>query len=161
MQSLITGLEKKYTKDHVVDVRSGDVVKVHQKITEGNKSRIQIFEGLVIRTKRKNSATSTIAVRRIASGVGVEKTFLLHSPLIDKVEVIKRSKVRRNYLSYMRNRSGKSARLDAVDFDKAEVNAIPEPKKEEKPAVEAPKAEEAEVTAPADEANTEVTETKA
>ena len=105
MQSLITALENKYTKDHVIDVRSGDVIKVHQRITEGSKSRIQIFEGLVIRTKRKNSATSTISVRRIASGVGVEKTFLLHSPLIEKVEIVKRSKVRRSKLYYIRRKA--------------------------------------------------------
>lgn len=133
MHSLITALENKQRKDHVVDVRSGDTVRVHQKITEGSKTRIQIFEGLVIWTRRKNSATSSIAVRRVASGVGVEKTFMLHSPLIEKIEVTKRSKVRRKYLSYMRDRSGKSARLDAVDFDKSAVNAIPEVKKEEAP----------------------------
>jgi large subunit ribosomal protein L19 len=97
---------------------------VHQKIREGNKERVQIFQGLVIRTGNKGSHTSRITVRRIASGVGVEKSFLLHSPLVLKVEVTKRSKVRRNYLTYMRARTGKSARLTGLDFDRQAVNDV-------------------------------------
>lgn len=124
MESLVQQIESKYKKGQVVDVKTGDTVKVHQKIKEGNKERVQIFEGLVIRTSKKNSLTNTILVRRIASGVGVEKSFLLHSPSILKVEVVKRSKVRRNYLSYMRQRTGKSARLTGVDFDRKTVNEI-------------------------------------
>ncbi len=120
----IKELEQSYKKGAVVDVRSGDTVKVHQKIREGNKERVQIFQGLVIRTGRTGSHTSRITVRRIASGVGVEKSFLLHSPLVLKVEVTKRSKVRRNYLSYMRERTGKSARLTGVDFDRQAVNDV-------------------------------------
>lgn len=127
MQSLIQKVEAKYKKPHVVDVRPGDTVRVHQTIKEGSKERIQVFEGLVIRKDRKNSHTARIVVRRIASGIGVEKSYLLHSPLVVKVEVTKRSKVRRNYLSYMRNLTGKSARLTSVVFDKNTVNAIPEP----------------------------------
>lgn len=126
MESVIKKIEAKYKKPQVVDVRSGDTVKVHQKIREGNKERIQVFQGLVIRTDRKGSHTSRITVRRLASGVGVEKSFLLHSPLVVKVEVTKRSKVRRNYLSYMRQRTGKSARLTGRDFDREAVNDIPE-----------------------------------
>ena len=124
MQSVIAKVEQKYKKSQVVDVMPGDTVRVHQKIREGNKERVQIFEGLVIRVSRKNSHTSTIAVRRIASGIGVEKTYLLHSPLVLKVEVIKRSKVRRNYLTYMRERTGKASRLAGMAFDKEAVNAI-------------------------------------
>ena len=124
MESVIQKIEAKYKKSQVVDVRSGDSVKVHQKIREGSKERVQVFEGLVIRTDRKNSLTSSFTVRRIASGVGVEKSFLIHSPTILKVEVTKRSKVRRNYLSYMRTLTGKSARLAGVDFDREGVNAI-------------------------------------
>lgn len=124
--SVISEIEQSYKKKKLTAVRSGDTVRVHQKIKEGNKERVQIFEGLVIRTARLNSHTATIAVRRLASGVGVEKTFLLHSPLVTKVEVVKRSKVRRNYLSYMRARTGKSARLSSVDFNKDEVNAAEE-----------------------------------
>lgn len=125
MESVIQQIESRYKKHAVVDVRPGDNVKVHQKIREGNKERVQIFEGLVIRVGRKGSLTSSIAVRRIASGIGVEKTYLLHSPFVLKVEITKRSKVRRNYLSYMRDRTGKAARLASVAFDK-DVNDIPE-----------------------------------
>lgn len=124
MQSVIQKINEKYKKSAVVDVRSGDTVKVHQKIREGSKERVQIFQGLVIRTDMKGSHTSRITVRRIASGVGVEKSFMLHSPLVVQVEITKRSKVRRNYLSYMRERTGKAARLAAVDFDKQAVNNV-------------------------------------
>lgn len=124
MQSVIQKIEAKYLKSAVVDVKSGDTVKVHQKIKEGSKERVQIFQGLVIRTDRKASHTSRITVRRISSGVGVEKSFLLHNPLVLKVEVTKRSKVRRNYLSYMRDLTGKKARLTGMDFDRRSVNEI-------------------------------------
>lgn len=124
MDSVINQIEAKYKKKAVVDVRSGDTVKVHQKIREGGKERVQIFEGLVIRATRKSSLTSSFTVRRIASGVGVEKTYLIHSPGILKVEIIKRSKVRRNYLTYMRERTGKSARLTGTAFDKEAINAV-------------------------------------
>ncbi len=124
MPSVIEQINQSYKKSAVVDVRSGDTVRVHQKIREGGKERIQIFQGLVIRTGNKGSHTSRITVRRISSGVGVEKSFLLHSPLVVKVEVTKRSKVRRNYLSYMRQRTGKSARMGGVDFDREAVNAV-------------------------------------
>jgi large subunit ribosomal protein L19 len=140
MQSVIKTIEESFLKPAVVDVRSGDTVKVHQKIKEGSKERIQMFQGLVIRTDRKGSHTSRITVRRLASGVWVEKSFLLHSPLVVKVEVTKRSKVRRNYLTYMRDRSGKSARLTGVGFDAKGVNAANDVKA---PEVEAPAAEAA------------------
>ena len=127
---VIRTIEATFKKSAVVDVKSGDTVKVHQKIKEGNKERVQIFQGLVIRTDRKGSHTSRITVRRIASGVGVEKSFLLHSPLVLKVEVTKRSKVRRNYLTYMRARTGKAARLTGVEFDREAVNAVHDRKAE-------------------------------
>ena len=130
---LIKKVNNAQKKEAVLDIKSGDTVRVHQKIKEGNKERIQIFEGVVIRTDRKKSHTSRITVRKIASGVGVEKSFLLHSPLIEKIEIVRRSKVRRNYLSFLRNRSGKSARLKQVSFDREAVNTLPEaPKAEEK-----------------------------
>ncbi len=125
MESIIKQIESRYKKHAVVDVRPGDTVKVHQKIREGNKERVQVFEGLVLRVTSKQSLTSSITVRRIASGVGVEKTYLLHSPAVVKVEVTKRSKVRRNYLTYMRARTGKAARLAAIAFDR-DVNEVPE-----------------------------------
>ena len=129
---LIKKVNDAQKKPAVLDVKSGDTVRVHQKIKEGNKERIQIFEGVVIRTDRKKSHTARITVRKIASGVGVEKSFLLHSPLVEKIEIVRRSKVRRNYLSFLRNRSGKSARLKPVAFDRESVNTLPEaPKAEE------------------------------
>ena len=129
---LIKKVNDAQKKHAVLDIKSGDTVRVHQKIKEGNKERIQIFEGVVIRTDRKKSHTSRITVRKIASGVGVEKSFLLHSPLVEKIEIVRRSKVRRNYLSFLRNRSGKSARLKQVAFDRETVNALPESPVEEK-----------------------------
>lgn len=124
-------------KKAIVDVRSGDTVKVTQKIKEGEKFRLQVFEGVVIRVDRKESHTARIVVRKIASGIGVEKSFLMHSPLVEKVEIVKRAKVRRNNLSYLRNRSGKSARLVAKDFNRVAVNTLKEDAAVETPA-EAP-----------------------
>lgn len=128
--ALIQKVNDQQKKKQVVDARSGDTVRVYQKIKEGNKERIQMFEGVVIRTDNKNQHTSRITVRKVASGVGVEKSFLLHSPLVEKVEVVRRAKVRRNYLSYLRERSGKSARLTSVNFDREAVNDIHDAKAE-------------------------------
>ena len=138
-------------KKAVVDVRSGDTVKVTQKIKEGEKFRLQVFEGVVIRVDRKDSHTARIVVRKVTSGVGVEKSYLIHSPLVEKIEITKRAKVRRNNLSYLRNRSGKSARLTGKDFDRSSVNDVTvEEELEEAPADEA-KPEEA----PAEEVKAE------
>lgn len=123
---LIKKVNDAQKKHSVVDIKSGDTVKVHQKIREGNKERVQVFEGVVIRTDRKASHTSRITVRKIASGVGVEKSFMIHSPTIEKIEVVRRSKVRRNYLSFLRDRSGKSSRLASQEFDREAVNTIEE-----------------------------------
>lgn len=109
-------------KAAVVDVRSGDTVRVTQKIKEGDKFRSQVFEGVVIRTDRKNSHTARITVRKIASGVGVEKSFLIHNPLVEKIEIVHRANVRRKNLSFLRERSGKSARLATKAFDRNAVN---------------------------------------
>lgn len=124
--ALINKVNEAQKKPAVVDVRTGDTVRVSQKIRENNKERIQIFEGTVIRTDRKDSHTARFVVRKVSSGVGVEKSFLIHSPLVDKVEIVRRSKVRRKYLSFLRQRSGKSARLKAQDFDREAVNKLPE-----------------------------------
>lgn len=128
---LIQKVNNQQKKDVVVEVKSGDTVKVSQKIKEGNKERVQIFEGVVIRTDNMNQHTARITVRKVASGVGVEKSFLLHNPLVVKVEVVRRAKVRRNFLSYLRTRSGKSARLKAVQFDRQAVNNPVSPKAKE------------------------------
>ena len=97
-----------------VDVRPGDVVKVHVKIKEGDKERIQIFEGTVIRIKNGGFRT-TFTVRKISAGVGVERIFPASSPNIPKIEVVTRHKVRRAKLHYLRNRTGKAARLKPLD----------------------------------------------
>lgn len=121
---LIKKVNDAQKKSNVVAARSGDTVRIHQKIKEGAKERIQVFEGVVIRTDRNNSHTARITVRKIASGVGVEKSFFIHSPLVEKIEIVRRSKVRRNFLSYLRDRSGKSARLKNQSFDREAVNSI-------------------------------------
>ncbi len=136
--ALIQKVNEGQKKSAVVDVRTGDTVRVSQKIREGNKERIQVFEGTVIRTDRKGSHTARFTVRKVSSGVGVEKSFLLHSPLVDKVQIVRRAKVRRNYLSFLRDRSGKSARLRAQDFDREAANTLPEA-----PAAAEPTGEEA------------------
>ena len=124
--SILQKIGDSQKKKAVVDVRSGDTVKVTQKIKEGEKFRSQVFEGVVIRADRKDSHTARITVRKIASGVGVEKSFLIHSPLVEKIEIVRRAKVRRNNLSYLRERSGKSARLMNKDFDRSAVNTLKE-----------------------------------
>ena len=149
-------------KAAVVDVRSGDAVRVTQKIKEGDKFRSQVFEGVVIRTDRKNSHTARITVRKIASGVGVEKSFLIHNPLVEKIEIVHRANVRRKNLSFLRERSGKSARLATKTFDRNAVNHPEAALAAE--TTEAPAAEPAETTeAPATEATetTAATETPA
>ncbi len=145
--SILKKIGDEQKKKAVVDVRSGDTVKVTQRIKEGDKSRLQVFEGVVIRTDRKDSHTARITVRKVASGVGVEKSFLIHSPLVEKIEITKRSKVRRKNLSYLRQRSGKSARLAARDFDRAAVNDVSVP---EEPAAAEAKADDAKAEAPAE-----------
>jgi len=92
------------------DFRPGDSVRVHIRIIEGNKERIQVFEGVVIR-KRKGNMGATFTVRKISHGVGVEKTFALHSPRLEKVETVTSGKVRRSKLYYLRERRGKAARI--------------------------------------------------
>jgi large subunit ribosomal protein L19 len=138
------------------DVRPGFTVRVHERIQEGGKERVQIFEGLVIAVhKGATAADQTFTVRRIASGVGVEKVFPLHSPKIDKIEVKKVARVRRAKLFFLRGRRGKSARL-SERFTTADEFAVatpvePEPVAEEE-VVEAPKAEKEETEAPVEEA---------
>ncbi len=124
MKSVAQQISDMQKKSAVVAIKSGDTVKVHQKIVEGGKERVQVFEGLVIKVGRGGSLTQTFTVRRVASGVGVEKTYLIHSPNVLKVEIVRRSRVRRNYLSYMRELTGKSARLSSIDFDRQAVNTI-------------------------------------
>jgi len=107
---VIEALEREQMRLDIPDFRSGDTVKVHAKIKEGDKERIQVFQGVVIR-KRKGKMGATFTVRKVSYGIGVERIFPLHSPNIDKVEIVSRGKVRRGRLYYMRQLKGKAARI--------------------------------------------------
>ena len=110
MNELIRAIEEGQMKESVDAFRVGDTVRVHNKIKEGTRERIQIFEGTVI--KRQNGgAMETFTVRKSSNGIGVEKTWPVHSPFVEKIEVVRRGKVRRAKLFYLRNRSGKSAKV--------------------------------------------------
>ncbi len=106
---IIKSIEHEQLKSKVPDIKVGDTVRVHQRIKEGNRQRIQVFEGIVIK-KQNGGLNETFTVRRISYGVGVEKTFLLHSPLVEKVELVRVGKVRRAKLYYLREKLGKSAK---------------------------------------------------
>jgi large subunit ribosomal protein L19 len=102
---------KPLLRENLPDLRSGDTVRVYQKVREGDKERIQVFEGLVIAKKHGKGISSTITVRKVISGVGVERVFPVHSPAIEKIEGVKREKVRRAKLYYLRKARGKKARM--------------------------------------------------
>lgn len=114
---LIEQIENSQKRNDLPDFQIGDNVKVHVRIKEGDKSRIQIFEGLVI-AKKHSGTRETFTVRKISYGIGVERTFPLHNPNISAIEVIRRNKVRRAKLYYMRDLKGKSARLKEVKIKK-------------------------------------------
>ena len=138
--NVMQSIAQEYIKKDIPAFNVGDTVKVHIKIKEGSRERIQIFEGFVL--KRQNGGISeTFTVRRIASGVGVEKTFPIHSPLVEKIEVVRKGDVRRAKLHYMRERTGKSAKIKAKEYSEEQLAAIAE----EKAAADAAKAAEAEV----------------
>ena len=107
---ILSAITEEYKKSDIPAFGVGDTVKVHIKIKEGQRERIQIFEGFVLK-KQNGGIGETFTVRRIASGVGVEKTFPLHSPLVEKIEVVRRGDVRRAKLNYMRERTGKAAKI--------------------------------------------------
>ena len=107
----IDKLVSNQTKSDIPEFKAGDTVKVHNKIVEGSKERIQIFEGVVIKRSKGNKPNATFTVRKVSYNVGVERTFLLHSPRIDKVEVVNRGAVRRARLFYLRDLRGKKARI--------------------------------------------------
>ncbi|MBA9007108.1 MULTISPECIES: 50S ribosomal protein L19 [Thermomonospora] len=110
MHTLIQEIEKAAMRADVPDFRPGDTLKVHVRVTEGNRSRIQVFQGVVIR-RQGGGARETFTVRKVSYGVGVERTFPLNSPSIDKIEVVTRGDVRRAKLYYLRNLRGKAARI--------------------------------------------------
>lgn len=116
MTSTIDIFTKSMQKESLPDIRPGDTVRVHQKIKEGSKERLQMFEGVVLARKHGRGINATITVRKISSGVGVERIFPIHSPSLDKIEVVKHSKVRRAKLYYLREVKGKKARLKTRKF---------------------------------------------
>ncbi len=173
---VIKSIEHEQLKNSIPDIKVGDTVRVHQRIKEGNRQRIQVFEGIVIK-KQNGGLNETFTVRRVAYGVGVEKTFLVHSPLVEKVEVTRVGKVRRAKLYYLRDRVGKASKTKeniGADLNrddiilKEEVPVVEEvaeevaaeaPVAEEVVATEAPAVEEA--PAAEETAAEETTETPA
>ena len=149
---IIKSIEHEHLKEKIPVLKVGNTVRVHQRIKEGNRERIQVFEGIIIK-KQGGGLNATFTVRRIASGVGVEKTFLIHSPLVEKVELVRVGKARRAKLYYLRDRAGKAAKT------KEQIGARIEDKEitvkatiEEEPVVEE------KVEAPVEEAKTVETE---
>lgn len=113
MANIIDVIEKEGLRTDLPEFRVGDTVKVFVKVVEGTKERLQAFEGTVI-ARKNGSIRETFTVRRLASGVGVERTFPLHSPKIDHIDVIRRGKVRRAKLYYLRGRTGKAAKIKSI-----------------------------------------------
>ena len=161
---IIKSIEHEQMKNKIPDLRVGNTVKVHVRVKEGNRERIQVFEGTIIKVQG-GGVNKTFTVRRIASGVGVEKTFLVHSPAVEKVEVTRVGKARRAKLFYLRDRVGKSAKTKEKVGARIETNEIVvkeeavEAAPEEAPAVETenPVVEET-VDTVTEEATTEVKE---
>lgn len=161
---IIKSIEHEHLKDKIPVLKVGNTVRVHQRIKEGNRERIQVFEGTIIKVQG-GGVNQTFTVRRIASGVGVEKTFLVHSPAVEKVEVTRVGKARRAKLFYLRDRVGKSAKTKEKVGARIQTNEIVlkeeavEAAPEEAPAVEteAPVVEET-VDTVTEETTTEVKE---
>ena len=114
--NVLEQIERENMRHDIPDFRAGDTVRVHIRIIEGNKERLQVFQGVVIR-RRRGTMDAGFTVRKISHGIGVEKTFPLHSPRIEKVEVITRGKVRRSKLYYLRNLRGKAARVKEKGYN--------------------------------------------
>jgi large subunit ribosomal protein L19 len=132
MDQKIIDFNKSQQHSKFPKINIGDVVSVHRTIKEGEKSRVQFFEGLVIAIKGKQSSSPTVTVRKVTKGIGVEMVFPIFSPVITKIEIIRHSKVRRSKLYYMRERFGKAAKMKTVDPTEEEVNFYSKPKKDEK-----------------------------
>ena len=140
---IIKSIEHEQLKNKIPDLRVGDTVRVHVKIKEGNRERIQVFEGIIIK-KQVGGVNATFTVRRISYGVGVEKTFLVHSPMVEKLEVVRVGKARRAKLYYLRDRIGKAAKTKedvTARIENREI-VIKEELPAEEPAVEEVVAEE-------------------
>jgi len=121
MTAKIEGFLQPFLKKDLPDIRPGDTVRVYQRIKEGDKERVQIFEGLVLARKHGREIGATITVRKVLSGVGVEKIFPVHSPTIEKIEILKRGKTRRAKLYYLRKAKGKRAKLKRKELAETAV----------------------------------------
>jgi large subunit ribosomal protein L19 len=110
LDALMRAVQEKYMRNDIPEFRPGDTVRVYVKVKEGDKERIQAFEGVVIR-KRGGGTDATFTVRKVSYGIGIERTFPMHAPVIEKIEVLKRGIVRRARLYYLRERKGKAARI--------------------------------------------------
>ena len=140
---IIKSIEHEQLKNKIPELKVGNTVRVHQRIKEGNRERIQVFEGIIIK-KQGGGVNATFTVRRVAYGVGVEKTFLVHSPMVEKVEVVRVGKARRAKLYYLRDRIGKAAKTKedvTARIENREI-VIKEELPAEEPAVEEVIAEE-------------------
>jgi len=167
---IIKSIEHEQLKNKIPALKVGDTVKVHQRIKEGNRERIQVFEGIIIK-KQGGGVNATFTVRRISYGVGVEKTFMVHSPMVEKVELVRVGKARRAKLYYLRDRIGKAAktkekigaRIENIEITVKEDLVEEEIVEEVAVAEEAPVVETAEVAVeetavPAEEPAAEATE---
>ncbi len=121
--NLLQAVDNSHMRKDLPSFRPGDTVRIHVKIKEGDKYRIQVFEGVVVAHKR-NGISSTFTVRKVSSGYGIERIFPEHSPIIEKLEVVKRGKVRRARLYYLRGRRGKAARLKEVTKTDREAGGV-------------------------------------
>lgn len=124
MDQKVIDFNKSQQTKELPKLNVGDIVRVHKKIKEGEKERVQIFKGLVIAIKGMQSSSPTITVRRESQKIGIEMTFPIYMPTVKKIEILRHSKVRRSKLYYMRERSGKSAKMKAVDVTKEEKKMI-------------------------------------
>ncbi len=153
---IIKSIEHEQLKNKIPDLKVGNTVKVHVRIKEGNKERVQVFEGIIIKVQGAG-VNKTFTVRKTSYGVGVEKTFLVHSPLVEKVELVRVGRARRAKLFYLRDRVGKSAKTKEVAGARIEDKEI-EIKGSVEETVEEPISEEV-VETPVEEVATETTET--
>lgn len=119
-------IEKPYLRSDVPDFRAGDTIKVHVKVSEGGKERIQLFQGVVIGRKGDGTRES-FTVRKISGGIGVERVFPLNAPVVDQIEVVRRGRVRRAKLYYLRDRRGKAARIEERRYDPSKIAAAAAP----------------------------------
>jgi large subunit ribosomal protein L19 len=146
MNQKVIEFNKSAQTKKIPDLNVGDIVRVHKRIKEGDKERVQVFKGLIIAIKGKQSSSPTITVRRESQKIGVEATFPIFLPTIEKIDILRHSKVRRSKLYYMRQRSGRSAKMKALDLSEEEMSLMDEinkkPEKKESKKKEGTKKEE-------------------